>query len=174
MDWEFQGDLKDLVSYWRTHMDFDLLKDYFTQIVRGLKHIHDQGLCHRDMKCDNVLRSFPCTALIVDFGCSKATLTDDQHVSFTQTGRMGTPTHMAPEVITAVRSVKEAGKKRQIIRTPYDPMRADMWSLGLVLFEMIEGHMPFEFDSEQEYFANIPNPEIEIPRLTKKDCPEFY
>jgi serine/threonine protein kinase/tetratricopeptide (TPR) repeat protein len=97
-------------------------------IARGLAHAHSRGVVHRDLKPSNVLLALPGPAvvpLLADFGLVKA----DVEEGLTHTGVvMGTPAYSAPEQLLDAASVDA---------------RADVWSLGVVLFELLTGALPF-------------------------------
>ena len=98
------------------------------QVASGLKGAHTSGIVHRDLKPGNVMLLPDGTVKILDFGLAKAR---DQSLS--ETGaRFGTVSYMAPEQIRA-----EAVDGR-----------ADLWALGVVLYEMLTGRKPFGGDEE--------------------------
>ena len=95
--------------------------------------------------------------MLTDFGCAKYLGTDglvedddddeDASTHMTKTGKKGTITHMAPEVITA-----KTVKRRQVTYKPYDGFKADIYSLGVTLFEMVTlGSKPYEAETGDEY-----------------------
>ena len=130
------GDLADLMKEVRTKQEPFSEKDLMSivfQILDGLSFLHHKGIGHWDIKPQNVIIKTPLLAEIIDFGTAKVvgengTTTDigGEESSLTWTGKVGTPTHMAPEIITAWK-----GKKKI---TPYCPKRADMWSFGVILY----------------------------------------
>ena len=95
-----------------------------TETAQGLKEAHRKGVVHRDVKPSNILLAPDGRAVIADFGLAQF----DSDPRITRHGEgLGTPAYMAPEQIR--------GEKA----TP----RSDIWALGVVLYEMIAGRLPF-------------------------------
>lgn len=98
------------------------------QICDALQFAHDEGIVHRDIKPENILIDTRGRLKIADFGLAKL-LSEDAH-DFTLTGShqvMGTPRYMAPEQMEGARAVDH---------------RADIYSLGVVFYEMLTGELP--------------------------------
>ncbi|MFT3695501.1 MAG: serine/threonine-protein kinase [Kofleriaceae bacterium] len=121
--------LDDLMEH---RLELSRIVRLVTHLLRGLDHAHASGLVHRDLKPANVLVEHPGhadeVARIVDFGV--ATLVDrEEHERLTGTGMIvGTPLYMAPEQARA---------------EPVDH-RADLYALGIMLYELLSGTAPFE------------------------------
>ncbi|MBN1287950.1 MAG: protein kinase [Anaerolineae bacterium] len=101
----------------------------FTQIASALEHAHSRGVIHRDLKPANVLLDESINAYLTDFGIARIM---EQTEQFTKTGvLMGTPHYLSPE---------------QAMGRPVDA-RSDIYALGVMLYEMAVGRVPFDADT---------------------------
>jgi len=125
------------------------------ETASGLKYAHDMNLVHRDVKPANIMLALEGSVKITDFGIVKA----NNDISLTTTGStLGSPAYMSPEHLRG---------------TDLDK-RSDLFSLGIILFEMLTGQKPFYGENYQEVITRVLtenpprpsklNPEID-PRL---------
>jgi serine/threonine protein kinase len=122
----------------RGRLSPSLAIDLVIQACEALAEAHSIGIVHRDIKPTNLfLSSYPDGTLllkVLDFGISKAP--GGEELSLTQTWSMlGSPAYMSPEQMRSARNVDA---------------RTDIWSLGAVLYEAVEGHPPFPAQSFSE------------------------
>ncbi|MGH8028790.1 MAG: protein kinase domain-containing protein [Arenimonas sp.] len=117
------------------------------QIADALQLAHDNGIVHRDLKPANIMFRDPATPVLTDFGIAQHQ--EAQSTRLTQAGMMvGTPTYMSPE---------------QASDQPLDG-RSDQYSLGVMFFEMLSGHPPFEGTSPLTVaVAHIQTPPPPLP-----------
>jgi len=124
------------------------------QILRGLQSAHDKGIIHRDLKAENVFlcqRDGKDFVKLLDFGISKITkpLEDDADApGLTTTGQvLGTPQYLAPEQAHGIEHVDH---------------RADIYAMGVILYEMLAGELPFTgksvFEVVMKHVQEAPQP----------------
>jgi len=119
----------------------------FAEICKGLKYAHDKGVIHRDIKPANILISKEGEVKITDFGIAKS---DEEESGLTQKGTtLGTPSYMAPEQIADSKNVDK---------------RADIFSLGVLLYQMTTGKLPFASDMAVKTIALIQKGKYKSPR----------
>jgi eukaryotic-like serine/threonine-protein kinase len=122
------------------------------QVAQGLARAHDHGIIHRDIKPANVLITLDGVAKIVDFGLAKLS----GRTMLTRSGStLGTAAYMSPE---------------QALGAPADH-RTDIWSLGVMLYEMLTGTRPFDADYENALFYSIANSQPEPPTGLRTGIP---
>lgn len=119
---------------------------YIRQIASALGYAHSQGLIHRDVKPANILFRADGTAVLSDFGIAKSL---DDRTQFTQVGfAVGTPNYMSPE---QARGMDIDG-------------RADLYALGVVLYEILVGELPYMgTDALSTALAHLTQPLPELP-----------
>jgi serine/threonine-protein kinase len=132
--------------------------DYLLQACEGLAEAHAQGIVHRDLKPDNLYLSARADGghiiKVLDFGISKSSATGIA----TRTGDiLGSPAYMAPE---QMRSTKDVDS------------RADVWSLGAVMYQLLTGRLPFTGDSLPTLCLSVLNDDPIPPNEFREDIPD--
>lgn len=128
-------------------------KAYFLQVLDGVEALHHtqgvegfSGVIHRDLKPDNVLVDKEGKVKVTDFGISKII----DYTSLTSTGSfIGTSPYMSPE---------------QIVDSKHIDRRSDVYALGVLLYEMLTGVHPHDYQSEPELIDKIKNEPVIPPR----------
>ncbi len=136
-------------------MEVEQAVDVVTQACRGLDYAHRNGVVHRDVKPGNLLVSDSDVVKLADFGIARAT---DQS-SITQVGSvLGTAAYLAPEQARG----EEAGP------------RADLYSLGVVAYQLMTGRLPYEASSLSELALNQQRePPASVDELNPRVPPEL-
>jgi len=132
--------LRDLIG--RGPIDEKKALDMFFQAGRGLQAAHEKGIVHRDIKPENLFLLPDGSVKILDFGLAKAPYSEDTFEYMTA----GTLSYMSPERI----------------RGEASDGRSDIWSLGVVLFEMLGGSPPFTGDYPQALSYSIQYEEADV------------
>jgi serine/threonine protein kinase/Flp pilus assembly protein TadD len=121
-------------------IDLDTAIDYTIQIAQGLQEAHQRGIIHRDIKPANIIVTNKGEAKTLDFGLAKFR----GQTKITKTGStLGTVAYMSPE----------QAKGDEV------DQRTDIWSLGVMLYEMVTGELPFKGDYDQALVYSILNEE---------------
>jgi len=147
------GSLKDKIR--SGMLSIDEVVAITLQVAEGLQEAHEKGIVHRDIKSENIIVTTKGKVKIIDFGVAKL-LRGSQHQETGQ--RIGTGPYMSPEQLWGEEEVDH---------------RADIWSLGVVLYEMLTGHLPFEAVYEQALTYSILHTDPEPISTFRPDAPEM-
>lgn len=160
------GDLADYLTA-KGSLSEDTIRLFLNQLAGAMKALHAKGIVHRDLKPQNILLSYPGLPLgpkkypppteiklkIADFGFAR----------FLQDGVMaatlcGSPMYMAPEVIMSL---------------PYES-KADLWSVGTIVYQALTGKAPFYARSPQELKTFYEKTPVLIPKIPPSTSPELH
>jgi eukaryotic-like serine/threonine-protein kinase len=132
------------------------------QVCRALAKAHAVGIVHRDLKPENVFLVWDDedgadVAKVVDFGIAKFTDSVTGPSSATRTGSvLGTPYYMSPEQARGLRSVD---------------FRSDLWSVGVIVFRCLTGHLPFEGEAVGDVLVKLCTAPLPVPSELVPDLP---
>ncbi|XP_078438994.1 CBL-interacting protein kinase 21 [Wolffia australiana] len=118
-------------------------RKYFQQLIDAVDYCHSQGVYHRDLKPENLLIDSRGNLKLSDFGLSAL-----RRPGNLLSTACGSPSYVAPEVI---------------VRKKYDGAAADVWSCGVVLFELLAGFLPFQDRNMMNLYRKIARAECKLP-----------
>ncbi|XP_054167447.1 uncharacterized protein LOC128964831 [Oppia nitens] len=145
MDFMANGSIADYLERTKRPIDEKRAKKWSHDVFEALAYLHGKGLAHRDIKPDNILLDKDLTdALLTDFGfsCFIANNPSDRLMKGTI---CGTPVYNAPEVLSLDKGMV------------YDAKQADMYSMGVTLFEMLDYYKPFGNSVENDFVSKQNN-----------------
>ena len=128
----------------------------FQQIISSLEYLHKNNICHRDIKPENILLTEKLDAKLTDFGLSRYFKKNELLNS-----SCGSPIYAAPEMLE--------GKS-------YDGTKIDIWSLGISLYTMVCGELPFVVDDENDIYIlmdKIIKGNYNIPEFLSNECKDL-
>jgi len=134
-------------------LEIDKALDIAIQITQGLAKAHEKGIIHRDIKPSNIIVSDDGIAKILDFGLAKIA---EETIVTKEGTTLGTVAYMSPE--------QTRGEKVD--------HRTDIWSLGVVFYEMLTGQRPFHGEYETAVVYLILNVNPKPPRDLREDIPQ--
>jgi eukaryotic-like serine/threonine-protein kinase len=124
-------------------LSFDTIHQIFAGVCHALNEAAQHGIVHRDIKPENIMMTVDGTVKLMDFGLARGWLESPEQSAIL----VGTPFYMSPE---------------QILGDPVD-QRTDLYSLGIILYRMVVGHLPFtEGNILRLQRIEVPTPPIEI------------
>jgi len=144
-------DLHDILDY-MSPLSPIISSLFIREIARGIEYTHNKGVIHRDIKPSNILISKEGEVKLIDFGVAK----DEAPSKLTITGMIiGTPSYMSPE--------QANGEKVN--------HQSDIYSLGVLFYEIITGFKPYAGDTNTEIFAKISKGKFASPMKYRSDIP---
>lgn len=130
-----------------------LARQFFRQVVYAIDYCHSLHVIHRDLKPENLLLDANFRIKIIDFGLSNVYNPGEFLKTF-----CGSPTYSAPELVE---------------QQAYHGVAIDVWSLGVVLFVLVCGFLPFDGNSFTELFTKIVKGDYRIPSFVSPDCADL-
>lgn len=138
----------------QVHFSYKIIATIVSQICQALEYAHDQGIVHRDIKPANIMVLPDYSIKVMDFGIARV-----DSSSMTRTGiAMGTPNYIAPELLQG----KLADR------------RCDIFSLGVVIYELLTGRRPFKGENLTALIYSIVNDDPPPPSTINENIPLLF
>ena len=131
----WRHDIKKYVDN-RTKLSLRQVKFIAKEVLKAISYLHSRGFCHRDIKLENVLINDSKQIKVTDFGLSKKINASNLNMTLS----VGTLHYKAPELL---------------IQSSDYSFPVDMWAFGVLLYELVFGHPPFEANNNMQQFVSI-------------------
>ncbi|XP_049893472.1 NUAK family SNF1-like kinase 2 [Epinephelus moara] len=149
MEYASRGDLYDYICDKRNISERET-RHFFRQIVSAVHYCHQNGIVHRDLKLENILLDDNGNVKIADFGLSNLYHGDEYLQTF-----CGSPLYASPEIVNG---------------RPYRGPEVDTWSLGVLLYTMVHGTMPFDGNNHKALVQQISTGNYRKPSNPSDAC----
>jgi serine/threonine-protein kinase len=161
LDGEDLGKVLETLQERRQQLPIPQAVGYVLEALVGVQLAHQAGIVHRDLKPSNLFLARQPDGTqhvkVLDFGISKSSTLTEKPEALTSTKAMlGSPLYMSPEQLKSSKSV--------------DP-RSDIWAMGVILYELLTGTLPFMGETLGELFANIIEARPTPPSTRRTDMP---
>ncbi|XP_022904654.1 testis-specific serine/threonine-protein kinase 3-like isoform X2 [Onthophagus taurus] len=150
MEYAANGSLLDIIRR-DTYIDETRARNWFRQLVDAIDYCHERGVVHRDIKCENLLMDDGFNIKVSDFGFARGHLKNSSGQNVLSETFCGSYAYASPEILKGV---------------PYHPQFSDVWSMGVVLYAMAFGRLPFDDTNYSLLLKQVSN-KVTFPREPK-------
>ncbi|XP_059060849.1 testis-specific serine/threonine-protein kinase 3-like [Achroia grisella] len=150
MEYAENGSLLDIIRK-DQHIDEMRGRRWFRQLVEAVDYCHDRGVVHRDIKCENLLMDHGLNIKLSDFGFARGHMKPKNGVFSLSETFCGSYAYASPEILKGV---------------PYRPQDSDIWSMGVVLYAIVYGRLPFDDTNYTQLLKQVQN-KVSFPREPK-------
>ncbi|KYN06581.1 Testis-specific serine/threonine-protein kinase 1 [Cyphomyrmex costatus] len=140
MEYAQNGSLLDVIRR-DTYIDELRSRRWFRQLLEAVDYCHGHGIVHRDVKCENLLMDYRFNIKLSDFGFARGQMKSKKGEWPLSTTYCGSFAYASPEILCGV---------------PYQPQLSDIWSMGVVLYAMVYGRLPFD-DTNYAQLLKVPS-----------------
>ncbi|VVC38326.1 Protein kinase domain,Protein kinase-like domain,Protein kinase, ATP binding site,Serine/threonine- [Cinara cedri] len=139
MEYAENGSLLDIIKR-DNHIEEERCRRWFLELVSAVEYCHQNGVVHRDIKCENLLMDTNYSIKLSDFGFARNNMLKKNGQMKTSTTFCGSYAYASPEILKGI---------------PYQPNASDIWSIGVVLFGMLYGTLPFDDTTYQRLLKQV-------------------
>ncbi|AQZ18803.1 SAK1 (YER129W) and TOS3 (YGL179C) [Zygosaccharomyces parabailii] len=183
------GDVMETEARGPPLLNFQRTREIIRGVVLGLEYLHYQGVIHRDIKPANLLIAGDGTVKISDFGVSLAARGPNDNANVESLDELelaktaGTPVFFAPEICLGDEAFEKFNlDRKELFKGSSISFMIDIWALGVTLYCLLFGMLPFISDFELELFEKIVNQPLTCPtfqdikhnRISHVSCEEEY
>ncbi|OAD54532.1 Testis-specific serine/threonine-protein kinase 4 [Eufriesea mexicana] len=141
MEYAQCGSLLDMIRR-DTFIDELRSRRWFRQLLEAIDYCHGRGVVHRDVKCENLLMDQNFNIKLSDFGFARGQMKPKNGVAALSETFCGSYAYASPEILKGV---------------PYLPQLSDVWSMGVVLYAMVYGRLPFDDANYSQLLKQVQN-----------------
>ncbi|XP_076173669.1 testis-specific serine/threonine-protein kinase 3 [Ptiloglossa arizonensis] len=147
MEYAQNGSLLDIIRR-DTYIDEVRSRKWFRQLLEGIDYCHRRGIVHRDVKCENLLMDQNFNIKLSDFGFARGQMIPKDGITPLSETFCGSYAYASPEILKGV---------------PYLPQLSDVWSMGVVLYAMVYGRLPFDDTNYSQLLKQVQS-KVTFPR----------
>ncbi|XP_015120861.1 testis-specific serine/threonine-protein kinase 4 [Diachasma alloeum] len=150
MEFAENGSLLEIIRR-DTYIDEDRSRKWFIQLLSAIDYCHEKGVVHRDIKCENLLLDQHSNLKLSDFGFARGHMKTKNGTASLSETFCGSYAYASPEILRGI---------------PYEPHLSDIWSLGVVLYAMVYGRLPFDDKNYAQLLKQVQS-KVTFPKLPK-------